>query len=71
MKNYIPYNKLSAKRRRAVDSKSRVVWEISPVTRKPEKPGAYNRAKIKQNIYRTGVYLESLNEKDIQSWDIP
>ncbi len=50
MKTYIPYNKLSPKQRRAVDTKSRVVWEISPVTRKPEKPGAYNRVKFKQYV---------------------
>ena len=71
MKHHIPFNQLSPKQRRAVDGKSRVLWEIRSVTRRPEKPGVYNRAKIKQNIYRTGVYLESLNENEIQSGDIP
>ena len=49
MKNFIPYNKLSPKQRRAVDNKSRVLWEISPVTRKPQNPKAYQRAKFKQS----------------------
>ena len=55
MKNYIPYNKLSPKQRRAVDSKSRVLWEICPVTRRPEKPKAYHRAKLKQAVRKQAV----------------
>ena len=50
MKNFIPYNKLSPKQRRAVDKQSRVLWEISPITRRPEKPKAYHRAKLKQEV---------------------
>ncbi|MBQ7437331.1 MAG: hypothetical protein IJV30_08440 [Oscillospiraceae bacterium] len=50
MKNFIPYNKLSPKQRRAVDKQSRVLWEISPVTRRPENPKAYHRAKLKQEV---------------------
>lgn len=48
MKNFIPYNKLSPKQRRAVDKQSRVLWEICPVTRRPENPRGYKRAKFKQ-----------------------
>ena len=55
MKNFIPYNKLSPKQRRAVDSKSRVLWEICPVTRRPEKPNAYHRAKLKQDVRKQAV----------------
>lgn len=50
MKNFIPYNKLSPKQRRAVDKQSRVLWEISPVTRRPETPKVYHRAKLKQEV---------------------
>ena len=50
MKYFIPYNKLSPKQRRAVDKQSRVLWEISPVTRRPEKSKAYHRAKLKQEV---------------------
>ena len=55
MKNFIPYNKLSPKQRRAVDSKSRVLWEICPVTRRPEKTKAYHRAKLKQAVRKQAV----------------
>ena len=50
MKNFIPYNKLSPKQRRAVDKQSRVLWEISPVTRRQETPKVYHRAKLKQEV---------------------
>lgn len=53
MKNYIPYNKLSPKQRRAVDSRARVFWQISPVTRKPKNPKAYNRAKTRQRDHES------------------
>ena len=55
MKNFIPYNKLSPKQRRAVDKQSRVLWEISPVTRRPEKSKAYHRAKLKQDARKQAV----------------
>ena len=55
MKNFIPYNKLSPKQRRAVDKQSRVLWEICPITRRPEKPNAYHRAKLKQAVRKQAV----------------
>ena len=42
MKKFIPYGKLSKKKRRELDALRRNVWTISPVTRKPESPKAYN-----------------------------
>lgn len=48
MKKYIPYNKLSPRQRRAVDNEARVSWTISPVTRRPDNPKAYNRKKTRQ-----------------------
>ena len=47
MKNFIPYGKLSKRERKARDAARRMTWDISPVTRKPKKPGAYDRAKTR------------------------
>ena len=44
MEKFIPYEKLSKKEKRRLDSRRRKTWgEMSPVTRKPENPKAYNR----------------------------
>ena len=48
MKKFIPYGKLSKKKRRELDALRRNVWTISPVTRKPESPKAYNRRKAQK-----------------------
>ena len=48
MKRFIPYEKLSKRERKARDAERRGSWGISPVTRRPEKPGAYNRAKARK-----------------------
>ena len=45
MTKYVPYEKLSKKKQRAMNSKRRETWSISPVTRKPANPKAYNRKK--------------------------
>ena len=46
MKKYVPYEKLSKKKRRQMDQIRRGTWgEINPVTRKSENPKAYNRRK--------------------------
>ena len=45
MTKYIPYEKLSKKKQRALNAKHREIWSISPVTRKPANPKAYNRKK--------------------------
>lgn len=47
MKQFIPYEKLSKRARKARDAERRGSWGMSPVTRRPEKPGAYNRAKTR------------------------
>ena len=44
---FIPYKKLSKKKKKELDKKRRKFWGISPVTRKAQKPNAYNRAKEK------------------------
>ena len=48
MKKYIPYEKLSKKKKRELDAGKRTVWAISPVTRRPENPKAYNRKKAQK-----------------------
>lgn len=49
MKKYIPYEKLSKKQRRQVDSLGRNSWgPLNPVTRKPPNSKAYNRRKLQK-----------------------
>jgi len=43
MEKFIPYEKLSKKERKKLNSKARNVWAISPVTRKPQNSKAYVR----------------------------
>ena len=45
MNQFIPYEKLSKKEKRKQNAAKRTVWDISPVTRRPENPKAYNRQK--------------------------
>ncbi len=48
MEKFIPYAKLSKKKKRELDARRRGVWTISPVTRKPASPKAYNRSKARK-----------------------
>ena len=49
MEKYIPYEKLSKKKRRELDARQRGSWNgFSPVTRRPENPKAYNRKKARK-----------------------
>ena len=45
--NMIPYTKLSKRERKARDAERRVSWGMSPVTRRPPNPRAYNRRKTR------------------------
>ncbi len=48
MEKYVPYGKLSKKKRRELDAKRRGSWGgLNPVTRKPANPKAYKRIKRK------------------------
>ncbi len=50
MKRYIPYEKLSKRQKRAQNRMARRDWGVlNPVTRKPENPKAYDRAKIRRD----------------------
>lgn len=48
MDKFIPYEKLSKKKKRELDLKKRKSWTMSPVTRRPENPKAYNRKKARR-----------------------
>ena len=45
MDRFIPREKLSKRERKALDSKKRVFWDQSPVTRRIESKKTYNRKK--------------------------
>ncbi len=51
MDKFIPYEKLSKKKKRELNAKRRQTWRINPVTRKPENPKAYNRKKAQRKDY--------------------
>ena len=57
MEKFIPYDKLSKKKRRELDRLRRGSWgALSPVTRRSENPKAYNRRKArKQDLDPTSV----------------
>ena len=62
MKKFIPYEKLSKKEKRRLDSASRKTWNgLDPVTRRPENPKAYNRKKFRKMIDDpfSGIFLIS------------
>lgn len=48
MEKFIPYEKLSKKKKRELDLKKRKTWAISPVTRRPKNPKAYDRNKARK-----------------------
>ncbi len=45
MDRFIPYEKLSKKKKKERNAEKRNTWTISPVTRRPENPKAYSRKK--------------------------
>ena len=46
MRKYIPYEKLSKKEKRKIDTLKRNTWgELNPITRKPKNSKAYSRKK--------------------------
>ena len=55
MEKFIPYAKLSKKKKREMDARKRGTWIINPVTRKPANPRAYNRNKAQKWRYDDSV----------------
>ena len=48
MARFVPYEKLSKKKQRAANAEKRGKWAISPITRRPPNPKAYNRRKAQK-----------------------
>ena len=49
MEKFVPYEKLSKKKKRELDAKRRKTWgDVSPVTRRPKNPKAYDRKKARR-----------------------
>ena len=48
MEKFVPYEKLSKKKKRERNAGQRGKWSISPVTRRPENPKAYKRKKAQK-----------------------
>lgn len=49
MEKFVPYEKLSKRKQRELDQKSRSDWgALNPVTKKPQNPKAYNRKKARK-----------------------
>ena len=57
MEKFIPYEKLSKKKKRELDAGRRTVWAISPVTRKSENQKADNRRKAQKRMDDPGSVL--------------
>ncbi len=60
MDKFVPYEKLSKKKKRELDLKKRKTWPVNPVTRKPQNPKAYNRKKtrrIDQDDYPCALFI--------------
>ena len=55
MEKYIPYEKLSKKEKRRLDSMRRGTWgPISPVTRRPKNSRSYDRDKTRSHMEKSG-----------------
>lgn len=55
MSSFVPYEKLSKKKKRELDRQRRNVWGISPITRRPENPKAYKRKNtVEPDEYSSG-----------------
>ena len=59
MEKFIPYEKLSKKKKKELNAAKRSTWNISPVTRRPENPKAYNRRKALREERYPGAVLFS------------
>ena len=66
MQKFIPYEKLSKKKKRELDAGRRTVWAISPVTRKSENPKAYNRRKAQKWKNDSGSVLSVFTGSDFR-----
>ena len=66
MEKFIPYEKLSKKKKRELNESRRTRWTISPVTRRPENPKAYNRKKAQKRMNDPGSVLSVFTGTDFR-----
>ena len=58
MEKFIPYEKLSKKKKRELDKARRGTWgELSPVTRRAQSIKAYNRSKARKEIFDDSAFV--------------
>lgn len=63
MEKFVPYEKLSKKKRKELDARRRVLWNRSPVTRMPDPPKAYNRKKTRKQSFDDSLPCLSFCQK--------
>ena len=58
MEKFIPYKKLSKKKKRELDKARRGTWgELSPVTRKAQSAKVYDRNKARKKIFDDSSFV--------------
>ena len=58
MEKFIPYEKLSKKKKRELDKARRGTWgELSPVTRKAQSAKVYDRNKARKKIFDDSSFV--------------
>ena len=58
MEKFIPYEKLSKKKKRELDKARRGTWgELSPVTRKAQSAKVYDRSKARKKIFDDSSFV--------------
>lgn len=58
MEKFLPYEKLSKKKKRELDKARRGTWgELSPVTRKAQSAKVYDRNKARKEIFDDSTFV--------------
>ena len=52
MNKFTSYSKSSKKEKKRIDAMKRNIWSVSPITRVPPNPKAYNRNQEKQKFQK-------------------
>lgn len=54
--NFIPYQKMSKKEKKRLNSEKRTTWNFNPVTRKCEDRTKYKRCRVKEDLRRADPF---------------
>lgn len=54
--NFIPYQKMSKKEKKRLNSEKRTTWNLNPVTRKCEDRTKYKRCRAKEDLRRADPF---------------